>query len=152
MSRDRFLLILRFLHFADNDTQNVHDPERDRLAKIRPIITLLRHRCASVYQPGRDLCVDESLVLFKGRLAFKQFIRTKRARFGIKLFELCTSNGIILDFLVYHGKMCDELITSPSVQLISERIPLTLVGPYLAKDTGCFSTIITRVQTLQNTC
>jgi len=103
MARDCFLLLLCFLHFADNDLLDVNDPNRDRLHKIRTFVNLIRARCAQVYSPSKDLYVDESLVLFKGRIAFKQFIRTKRARFGIKLFELCTSNGILLDFLIYHG-------------------------------------------------
>lgn len=110
MSRDRFLLLLWFVHFADNDALDPRDPNRDCLGKIRPLIDLIHARCAAVYSPGRDLCVDESLVLFKGRLAFKQFIRTKRARFGIKLFELCTCHGILLDFMVYHGQMNHELL------------------------------------------
>ena len=132
MARDRYLLLLRFLHFADNDLIDTNDPDRDRLAKIRPIIDLIRDRCATVYSPARDLCVDESLVLFKGRLGFKQFIRTKRARFGIKVFELCTHSGILLDFMVYHGKMSNELLTVPDLNLqISEQIPLTLIKPYL---------------------
>ena len=134
MARDRFLLILRFLHFANNENIDPTDPNRDRLAKIRPIIDLIRERCAAVYSPPRDVCVDESLVLFKGRLAFKQFIRTKRARFGIKIYQLCTTTGILLDFLVYHGKMSDELLAFPDQQFTSsELIPLTLMRNLLNK-------------------
>ena len=36
----------------------------------------------------KNLCIDESLMLWKGRLAFKQYIPSKRHRFGIKSFEL----------------------------------------------------------------
>ena len=134
MPRDRFLLLLRFLHFNDNDLYDAKDPERDRLHKIRPFLDILKSNCASVYSPGRDLCVDESLVLFKGRIAFKQFVRTKRARFGLKLFELCTSNGILLDLLVYHGKMRDELVDVPEHDLLfSEKVPVTLMNRYLDK-------------------
>ena len=134
MARDRFLLLLRFLHFADNDCLDATDPNRDRLHKIRTFVNLIRARCAEVYSPSKDVCVDESLVLFKGRVAFKQFIRSKRARFGIKLFELCTSNGILLDFLIYHGKMSEELMSDPTHDFqISERIPLTLMNKYLNK-------------------
>jgi len=127
---DRFLLWLKFLYFSDNDLFDAKDPNRDRLFKIRPLVSVICDRCANVYSPGWDLCVDESIVLFKGRLAFKQFIRTKREQFGIKLFELCTSNGIILDFLVYHGKMNEELL--PQFQ-ISESIPVTVMQRYLNK-------------------
>ena len=93
MRRDRFLLLLTFLHFADND------PDRDKLYKLRSIINMIKDRCCRVYLPGKCLSMDESLVLFKGRLSFKQYVSSKRARFGIKLYQLCTSNGILLTSL-----------------------------------------------------
>ena len=134
MSCDRFLLLLRFLHFNDNDLYDANDPNRDRLCKIRPVVDLLKATCPAVYRPGRDLCVDESLVLFKGRLAFKQFIHTKRARFGIKFYELCTSSGVLLDLMVYHGKMREELPDVTDMNfLFSEKIPLALMYRYLDK-------------------
>ena len=130
MARDRYLLLLRFLHFAHNDLIDTKDPDRDRLGKIRSIIDIICDRCATVYSQARDLCVDESSVLFKGCLAFKQFISTKRARFGIKLFELCTHSGFLLDFMVYHGKMSNKLLTVPDLNVqISEQILLTLRRP-----------------------
>ena len=67
---------------------------------------MIKDRCCRVSSPGKCLDMDESLVLFNGRLSFKQYISSKTARFGIKLYQLCTSNGILLDFLVYHGKSC----------------------------------------------
>ena len=78
--------------------------------------------------------MDESLVLFKGRLFFKQYIRTKRSRFGIKLYELCTHNGILLGFMIYHGNMEDGLIDPQGNNwLQTEKIPLTLLEPYLER-------------------
>ena len=53
--------------------------------------------------------MDKSFVLFKGRLSFKQYISSKKAKFGIKLYQLCTSHGILLDFLVYHGNLSPGL-------------------------------------------
>ena len=88
MSRDRFKLILKFLHFNDNSTYDPNDPDRDRLHKVRPFLDLIRNRFQRVYKPGKNLSVDESLILFKGRIHFRQYIKTKRARFGIKLYEL----------------------------------------------------------------
>ena len=55
---------------------------RDRLYKIRPAFEYL------VYLPGENIAVDEELVKYRGRLTFKQYIESKRARFGIKLFSL----------------------------------------------------------------
>ena len=67
----------------------------------------------SVYYPHDNLTVDESLVLYKGRIHFKQYIRTKRARYGIKMFELATADGILLDFMIYQGIIEASLIQPP---------------------------------------
>ena len=53
MTCDRFLLLLRFLHFADNDTLDARDPDQDRLGKIRPLINLIRERCAQCTALGK---------------------------------------------------------------------------------------------------
>ena len=110
MRRDRFLLLLKFLHFADNRQYNPNDPGHDKLYKLREIINMIKRRCPAVYYPGKYLSMDESLVLFKGKLTFKQYITSKRSRFGIKLYQLCTASGILLDFLVYHGNMANSLV------------------------------------------
>jgi len=66
VKRDRFQLILKFFHFNDNDLIDPVNP--DRLHKVRPLIEMLRDRFRKVYTPGMELSVDESLVLYKGRL------------------------------------------------------------------------------------
>ena len=75
--------------------------------------------------------MDESLVLFKGRLSFKQYISSRRARFGIKLYQLCTHNGILLDFLIYHGNLAPGLVEMEDGSLVTERLPCTLMQRYL---------------------
>ena len=86
-----------------------------------------------MWYPGQHLSVDESLVLFKGRVKFRQYIKTKRARFGIKLYELTTSDGITLDFLVYSGKGMFYDDNHHNEMPSTERIPSVLMGPYLGK-------------------
>jgi hypothetical protein len=54
---------------------------------------------------GEMLCIDETLLAFKGRLSFKQYNPMKRARFGIKMFLLCDCDlKFVLDVLPYQGK------------------------------------------------
>ena len=97
-----------------------------------------------MYNPGQNLSVDESLVLFKGRLKSRQYIKTKRPPFGIKLYELRTSEGITLDFMVYYGKgmFTDDSLNSDMPA--TERIPAVLMENYLGKghtlNTDNFST------------
>ena len=132
MSHNRFELIMKFFHFKDNSPYNPTNENRDRLHKVQPLIEALHERCQKVYYPGQNFSVDEWLVLFKGRLHFKQLICTKRARFGIKLYELCTSSGITLDFLVFgKGMFSDD---DPYHDMLSsKRIPSILIQPFLRK-------------------
>lgn len=44
------------------------------------------------------------MVLWKGRLQFKQYIPLKRSRFGIKIYCLCEDTGYTYRFHVYTGK------------------------------------------------
>ena len=86
MKRNRWEIIMSCLHFNDNDQYDHTDPNRDPLFKVRPLLDLLVERFKHVYIPGRELSVDEELLKWKGRLSFRQYIPSKRARFGIKTF------------------------------------------------------------------
>lgn len=103
MPRNRYLQILRFLHFANNE-----EIENHSLKKVKPVIDDLRKKFSNTILPGQNLCIDESLVLWKGRLKFKQYLPLKRNRFGIKLFELVDcETGFLIDFIVYTGSDTD---------------------------------------------
>lgn len=85
MPRNHFQSILQFLHFADNSRYHANDPKHDRLYKVRPVVEYLVSKFKSVYIPEEHISIDEELLLWKGRLVFKQDIPLKRARFGIKM-------------------------------------------------------------------
>lgn len=105
MPRDRFLHILRFLHFTDNDSPpNREDPDYDRLWKIRRIFNILNNKYSELYYPTENIAVDEVIVLFKGRVVFRQYIPKKHKRFGIKIYKLNDSLGYTYDMSVYLGK------------------------------------------------
>ena len=65
-----------------------------------------------------------SLIPFKGRLSFRQFIPSKRARFGIKCWVLAdATNSFISRFCVYTGRDANAV---PDVPL-STRVVRQLV-------------------------
>ena len=103
MSRNCWQLILACLHFADNSLQPQGE-DADPLYKVRPLLDQLKGRFQQVYVPGRRISVDEELMKWRERLAFKQYIPAKRARFGVKTFFLCDTNGYLWNFQVYCGK------------------------------------------------
>lgn len=87
MSRNRFESLMKMLHFSDNTCA---DPT-NRLYKLGTLINDIMVNYNFCMQPKQNLCIDESLVKFMGRLTFKQYIKNKRDRFGIKEFKLCIS-------------------------------------------------------------
>lgn len=70
---------------------NSHQVKGDRLHKLNPLIFTIIGKFQDTYYPQKQLCIDESIIRFKGRLSFKQYIPSKRHRFGVKLFVLCDS-------------------------------------------------------------
>ncbi|XP_026736358.1 piggyBac transposable element-derived protein 4-like [Trichoplusia ni] len=98
MPRNRFCTILSMLHFSR------HSEETNVLSKVDTCINHAREKYKKLMTPYKNLCIDESIVPFKGRLSIRQYLPKKRNRFGIKLFVMCdVQTGIIIDFIVYCG-------------------------------------------------
>ena len=97
---------MRFLHFNDNaQCPPRNDPAFDKLYKIRPLLNFFAQQFPQLYTPDQNISVDESLVKFSGRLGIKQFIPSKRARYGVKMYKLCDrATGYLYSFMVYEGK------------------------------------------------
>jgi hypothetical protein len=116
----RFEKILSNLHFADNALLD----KSDKLFKIRPIINYLKNKFTT-YRPNEELSIDESLMKFRGHLSYVQFNKSKRARFGIKIYKICeSSSGYCLDFEIYTGKKTETSLPA------SEGIVYKLMEPY----------------------
>ncbi|XP_028178278.1 piggyBac transposable element-derived protein 4-like isoform X2 [Ostrinia furnacalis] len=109
MSFRRFLLIKKCLHFVDNTSITEQSTgEQKKLKKIQPILNHLNDKFSSLYLPEQNIAIDESLLLWKGRLSFSQLIATKAAQVGIKSYELCESRtGYLWKMEVYAGKSHD---------------------------------------------
>ncbi|GBO33938.1 PiggyBac transposable element-derived protein 4, partial [Araneus ventricosus] len=104
MSEIKYGLIMKFLHFENSDAFDKNLRLNPMLRKVSELHSMLVQRFKSVYVPKQDISVDESLIAYKDRLAF-QYIPSKRARFGLKLFQLCESeSGYIWNSCIYTGK------------------------------------------------
>ncbi|GBM05394.1 hypothetical protein AVEN_94705-1 [Araneus ventricosus] len=80
---------MKFLHFENSDAfdENLHlNPKLREVSELHSMLMLVQ-RFKSVYVPKQDMPVDESLIAYKRRLGWKQYIPNKRARFGLKLFN-----------------------------------------------------------------
>jgi len=120
MSRNRFEILLQMLHFSDNSTTD----NTNRLYKLGTVMEDIMLNSNNCMQPLEHLCIDESLVKFMGRLSFKQYIKNKRDRFGIKEFKLCIPPCYTIALKVYAGK---EASIEESV---GTKIVMELGNPY----------------------
>lgn len=121
MPRNRFELVLSTWHFADNEVS----PENDRLYKLQPLVDLLVRRFQEVYTPGEVVCVDESIIPFKGRLILKQYMPQKTHKYGVKIFKVCFGKGYTWNLKIYAGKRQD------CNQSLPTDVVLTLCGQLL---------------------
>ena len=106
MSRDRFSLVMRFLHLNDN-SKYVRKGELgyDAVYKLRPFLDPLLRHFEKMYQPARELSIDESMIGFKGRLSFIQYLPKKPTKWGMKAFVLAESkSGYTLKWRLYTGE------------------------------------------------
>ncbi|XP_070526565.1 LOW QUALITY PROTEIN: piggyBac transposable element-derived protein 4-like [Cardiocondyla obscurior] len=88
------------MHFTSDETD-----QADKILKICRIIEYFLECFQTVYRPGPNISIDESLMQWQGRLSFKQFTRNKKTRYGIKFYEVCdTENGYVYNFKIYTGK------------------------------------------------
>ncbi|KAE9526178.1 hypothetical protein AGLY_013809 [Aphis glycines] len=124
MSRNRFECLMKTIHFSDNTCA---DPT-NRLYKLGTVIDDIMINSNYCMQPDQSMCIDESLVKFMGRLAFKQYIKNKRDRFGIKEFKLCISPCYTIAMKVYCGKEVSNIL---NVGNVGSNIVMELAEPYL---------------------
>uniref|UniRef100_A0A672LU74 PiggyBac transposable element-derived protein domain-containing protein n=1 Tax=Sinocyclocheilus grahami TaxID=75366 RepID=A0A672LU74_SINGR len=109
MSRDRFLAISCNLHISDPMEDAENDKKRgteeyDCLHRVQPLLDIMRNRCMSIYHPRQHISVDERMIATKARISFKQYMKAKPTKWGIKLFVLADVNGYTIDFKIYTGK------------------------------------------------
>ncbi|CAI5678045.1 unnamed protein product [Oreochromis niloticus] len=77
----------------------------DKLAPIRAVWDEWCARLPAMYRPGLEVTVDERLVPFRGRCPFRQYMPSKPARYGIKIWVACDArSSYAWKMQVYTGK------------------------------------------------
>ncbi|XP_039467124.1 piggyBac transposable element-derived protein 4-like [Oreochromis aureus] len=87
MSEKRFRYITRAVRFDDRLARPRHCD--DKLGPFRKIWDMWTHRLQMMFCPNKEICVDEQLVPFKGRCAFRQYMPKKPAKYGLKVWAVC---------------------------------------------------------------
>ena len=104
MSRDRFFLLNKFIHFADNNdiVMDRNSDEFDRLFKVRTLLEFIRRSCLKL-EPLQHQSVDEQIIPFKGKTSLKQYLPKKPHRWGFKVISRNGVDGFTHDFYFYDG-------------------------------------------------
>lgn len=139
MTWNRFSLLMKFFHLNNNShklDRNV--PNRDRLFKLHPLIGHLFEAFQVAYMAGPSVAIDETLLLWKGKLHFQQFLHLKRAHFGIKMFCISECSGCIYWFYTYiHGREYPSTSISAALPYdckdfgMTEKLVVYLAGKWL---------------------
>lgn len=88
---------MKLWHFADNETA----PKDDRLHKVRNLVQILVSKFQKFKMPGDNLVVDETMIPFRGRLSFRQYIPGKSHKYGVKMFKICDEDGYTYNLNIY---------------------------------------------------
>jgi len=133
MTPQRFSLLMKCLHYVDNSSLAACNSAAEKsFWKIKSFYDALTDRFFTVYLPEEHISIDESLMLWKGRLAIKQYTASEQVRFGLKLYELCESQSGYLWKSIVHIGPAMQLVDSPD-GLRSSQIVLTLAKDLLGK-------------------
>lgn len=120
-SRDRFFQIFGMLYVGDPDSTS-------KKGKIQPFIDRLCPVFESTYTPSQQIAVDESVISFKGRVSFRQYLKGKPHPWGMKAFVLSDSKtGYLQRVCVYYDKET-RLVDNSNPHTV--RVVQTLVEPF----------------------
>ena len=100
MSRNRYLEIKKYSHFADN----LKLTAGNKMSKISPLYDMMNENLVQFGVFHKLLSIDESMEPYYGRHSAKMFIRGKPIRFGYKIWCICGNDGFPYHMKVYQGK------------------------------------------------
>lgn len=100
MRRDTFDLLMRYIHFANNEAPT----ENDKLFKLRLLISKLNENFLNSFVPECQLSYDEAMIRYFGSSGLRQYICNKPIRFGFKVWCLTASSGYLVQFEIYQGR------------------------------------------------
>lgn len=129
LSANRFFAILKCIHFSDRKCADKAKP----LSHLFMFSAAIHELTTTLIDIGGICALDECLLLYEGRLYFKQYIKTKRSLFGLKMFCLCPSDpkfyGYTYNFALYIGKDIYNISHIPQTDnlTISKRVVVYLL-------------------------
>ncbi|GBN03032.1 hypothetical protein AVEN_181052-1 [Araneus ventricosus] len=106
IARDRFFQIRSNLKVINDNDVSDDSKKSDKFWKVRPLLSKIRERCLQQERP-RIVSIDEQIIPFHGQISMRQYVKGKPNPVGLKVFVMCTTYGLPLDFIFYEGKGTD---------------------------------------------
>ncbi|KAL4466164.1 hypothetical protein ABPG72_011042 [Tetrahymena utriculariae] len=130
MKMTRFEQIDKHLHLADNEDPKIRS---DPIGKVRKYMDYLNENFKKYYYPGEFLAIDEGMIPFNGKVAFKVYNPDKPDKFGIKEYVCCDSqNAYTLESQLYYGNHENEEFPEVTLSKTNE-VVLNLLKDYEGK-------------------
>lgn len=132
MSGKRFSVLINCLRFDDTTTRKERLKEQPA-AHIHNIFEMFFENCQNVFTIGKNACIDEMLIGFRGRCKFRMYIPNKPRKYGIKLMLLTDAKTqFAYNSYIYTGKGSDGIglsnaeknLTKPTQSVIRLSKPL----------------------------
>jgi hypothetical protein len=94
--------------FHIGECQEVRSPmviDSNRIIKIEKVLKHFNKRWKECYGHGYLFTIDVCMASFKGRIRFKQYMKLKKKKWGVKFFAKVNSlNGYVYSVIPYTGK------------------------------------------------
>ena len=124
MSRESFETIMRFFNFGEKPLF-----ENDWLSKPWKILDHLNKFMLDVITLDKDLSIDKSMMLWRVCFVFRQYIKNKSHKYGLKFYELFMHDGLVLTIETYGGQSFNDEHNHGQ----TATIVLKLMNPFLNK-------------------
>ncbi|XP_049310276.1 piggyBac transposable element-derived protein 4-like [Bactrocera dorsalis] len=104
MSVKRVKFLLNSLRFDDATTRQARRT-LDKAAPIREVLDMFTKNYLLPYLVGENVVIDEIMIGFRGKCPFRQYMKSKPDKYGIKLYPLVdAATFYVLNIELYAGK------------------------------------------------
>ena len=106
ISCNRFLLLYHTTLHVCHTNPNTNS---DRAHKITPLLEKLVHNFQHHYIPFQELSVNESMIGYKGRVAFRMYCPKKPSEWGLLMrTAACSHTDYLLNAVLYSGRNVNQ--------------------------------------------
>lgn len=144
ISRDRFLLLISKLYFADPKKPS----NSSKTYYIEDVVNCLKKTFQMARSDSTFQSIDESMTKFKGRSSLKQYLPMKPVKRGIKMWTRCDAEtGYIYDTNIYSGKETESMATTLGERVVT-KLSESIKNPNVVI---CFDRFFTSTNLLSST-